>query len=35
MSVIVVIVLVVLYRLVNGDTLGNMLLIVRDWIFKT
>lgn len=34
LSVIGVIVLFVIYRLCNGDTLGNMLSIVRDWVFS-
>lgn len=33
-SILLVIILVVIYRMCNGDTLGNMLSIVRDWIFK-
>ncbi|MGE0266933.1 MAG: hypothetical protein AB7S78_00575 [Candidatus Omnitrophota bacterium] len=34
MSIIVVIAIVVLYRLCNGDTLGNMLDIVRDFLIR-
>lgn len=33
-SIVLVVVLFVVYRLCNGDTLGNMLSIARDWIFK-
>ncbi len=33
MSIVVVVVLVVIYRMCHGDTLGNMLSIVRDFIF--
>lgn len=34
MSIVIIVVLFVLYRLCNGDTLGNMLSIARDWIFS-
>ncbi len=31
-SILFLVVIVVLYRLVNGDTIGNMLNIVKDFI---
>lgn len=34
MSIVVVIAIIVLYRLCNGDTIGNMVDIVRDFLLR-